>query len=171
MNKKPGLFVGFSFIWFVPICMSSISGHRTLFCQYFCKISMDLHSVKNHPKYLTFSHLLDTHLTSTFIFKKVNMCPPTFPLCSVQWSTGTGAIHAFCPTTTTTISLTIHFLEPVPSGVPVRGMLTQRGSATAPLSSTPHLVAQHRVLACVCSVRVSGPSSTQHRPGDSQSYY
>ena len=38
-----------------------------------------------HPKYLTFSHLLDTHLTSTFIFKKDDRCPPTFPLCSEQY--------------------------------------------------------------------------------------
>ena len=38
-------------------------------------------------KYLTLPHLLDTHLTSIFIFKIFDMCPPTFPLCSDWWIT------------------------------------------------------------------------------------
>ena len=38
-------------------------------------------------KYLTLPHLLDTHLTSIFIFKIFIMCPPTFPLCSDWWIT------------------------------------------------------------------------------------
>jgi len=59
---------------------------ETLFCQYLHKIATDLYSVKKCPKYLTLPHLLDTHLTSTiFIFKKVDMCLPTFPLCSGWW--------------------------------------------------------------------------------------
>ena len=49
--------------------------------QYLSQIAMDLNSVKKCPKYLTLPHLLDTHLISTFIFKKINTCS----LSIVQW--------------------------------------------------------------------------------------
>ena len=74
--------------------MGKLGGHKNgLFSKYFTiwrnpVLTLSLRNLNGFsfwekcPKYPTFSHLLDTHLTSTFIFKKVDVCPPTFPLCT-----------------------------------------------------------------------------------------
>ena len=56
---------------------------RQMYRQTFA-ILESLSLLKNHPKYLTLPHLSDTHLSYIFNFKKVDTCPPTFPLCNAD---------------------------------------------------------------------------------------
>ena len=46
------------------------------------QISTDLHSVKKTPKCLILPQFLSTNLTSSFNFRKVQIWPRTFPLCT-----------------------------------------------------------------------------------------
>ena len=55
----------------------------SLKCLYLSQISTDLHSVKKHLNASVLPQFLSTHLSSSFNFRKVQIWPRTFPLCTV----------------------------------------------------------------------------------------
>ena len=55
---------------------------KSLKCLYLRQISTNLHSVKKHLNASVLPQFLSTHLTSSFNFRKVQIWPRTFPLCT-----------------------------------------------------------------------------------------
>ena len=68
---------------FLSISANILLFGKSHFCLYLSQISMDLNSVKKDHFASVLPQLLCTHLTSSFNIRKVQIWPPTFPLCIV----------------------------------------------------------------------------------------